>query len=87
MYMCAMCIELLCLCFYDVYQIKIFRKCNRFVFHCICFQLSYLVRPMCKGSSQLFLLGAEKYNRRVHEAESLNSNYLIFYIGALNKHF
>jgi len=42
---------------------------------------------MCKGSSQLFLLEAEKYNRRVHEAESLNSNYLIFYIGALNKHF
>jgi hypothetical protein len=42
---------------------------------------------MCKGSSQLFLLEAEKYNRRVREAESLNSNYLIFYIGALNKHF
>ena len=74
------------LCFF--YQIlKIFRKCNIFVFRCICFELSYLVRPMCKESCQVFLLEAEKYNRWVHEAESLNSNHVIFYIGALNKHF
>ena len=42
---------------------------------------------MCKGSSQLFLLEAEKYNRRVQEAKSLNSNYLICYIVGLNKQF